>query len=88
MRQVQNLAKMSARVATPREKENDASKGSDLKILHYHNKFWKATLAGYLIEVTNILFSENPNKSASKRARTAKRRDKKGQTISKQAQKR
>jgi hypothetical protein len=67
------LPRRSARLATP---HNNESKGSDLKILHYHNNFWKATPAGYLVEVTNIHFSEDPNKSTSKRARAAQRRDK------------
>ncbi len=64
------------------------SKSSGLKLLHYHNKFWKATPTGYLIEVTNIYFLEDPNKITSKRARAASRKNKKGQTISKQAQRR
>jgi hypothetical protein len=66
----------SARVMTPRKQEDDKSKGSFLKILHYHNKFWKVTPAGYLIKITDIHFSEDPNKSASKSARAARMRDK------------
>jgi hypothetical protein len=61
------LPRCSARLATPREQEDNESKGSNFKILHYCNKFWKATPAGYLIKkVTDIHFSEDPNKGASK----------------------
>jgi hypothetical protein len=67
---------------TPSKQVDGESKGSKLKLLHYCNKFCKATLAGYLIKVTNIHFSEDPNKSTSKRARAARRRDKKGKIIS------
>jgi hypothetical protein len=70
------LLRRSARLATPNKQEDDKSKSSDFKIIHYHNKFWKATLAGYLIKFTNIHFSEVPNKSMSKRARAARRGEK------------
>ncbi len=70
------MPRRSARLATPSKQEDNKSKGSNFKILNYHNKFWKATPAGYLIKVTNIYFSEDPNKSASKRARAARRGDK------------
>ncbi len=66
----------SARLATTKEQEDDESKDGKFKILHYHNNFWKATLAGYLIKATDIHFSEDLNKSASKRARVARRGDK------------
>ncbi len=65
-----------ARLAATNKQEDDKSKCGDFKILHYHNKFWKATPAGYLIEFTDIHFSEDPNKNVSKRARVARRGDK------------
>ncbi len=65
----------SARLATTNKQENNKSEGGDLKIPHYHNKFWKTTLAGYFIKVTDIHFSEDPSKSTSKRARAARRGD-------------
>jgi hypothetical protein len=83
------LPRRSVRVTTPCKRVDGESKGSKPKLLHYHNKFWKATPVGYYhIEATDIHFSEDPNESASKSARAARRRDKKGQTISKQAQRR
>jgi hypothetical protein len=66
------LPRCSARLATPREQEDNESKGSNFKILHYCNKFWKATPAGYLIKVTDIQLSE----SQEERTRAARRRDK------------
>jgi hypothetical protein len=61
------LPRRSVRVATPRKQVDGKSKGSNLKIIYYCNKFWKATPAGYLIKkVTDIHFSEDPNKGASK----------------------
>jgi hypothetical protein len=68
------LPRHRARLATTNE-QDDKSKGSNFKILQYHNKFWKATPASYLIEFTAIHFSVHPNKSASKRARAATRGD-------------
>jgi hypothetical protein len=70
------LPRCSARLATPCKQEDNKSKGSNLKILHYCNKLWKATPASYLVEVTDIHFSEDPKKSTSKRARAERRRDK------------
>jgi hypothetical protein len=82
------LPRCSVRVATPCKQVGGESKGSKLKVLHYCNNFWKATPAGYLIEITDIHFSEDLNESTSKRVRAARRRDKKDHTISEQAQKR
>ncbi len=70
------LPRCSARSAILRKQEDDKSKGSNLKILHYRNKLRKTTPTGYLVEVTAIHFSKDPNKSASKRARAARMRDK------------
>jgi hypothetical protein len=50
------LPRHSARVTTPRKQEDAKSQGSFLKILHYHLKFLKSTLAGYLIKVTTFTF--------------------------------
>jgi hypothetical protein len=75
-RQVHNLAKIQRKVSNTVRTRDDESKGIDLKILHYCNKFRRETPVGYLVEVTDIHFSEDPNKNASKRARAAQRRDK------------
>jgi hypothetical protein len=75
-RQVQNLTKAQFKISNTKQTRRRQEQRQHFKILHYHNKFWKATPAGYLIKVTNIHFSENPNKSASKRARVARSGDK------------
>jgi hypothetical protein len=66
----------SARLVISCKQEDNESKGSNLKILRYRNKFWKVTPAGYLVGVTDIHFSEDPSESAIKRARATRRSDK------------
>jgi hypothetical protein len=66
------LPRCSARLTTTNKQVDDEIKGGNLKILHYHNKFWKTTPGSYLIKVTGIRFSEDFNESASKRARATR----------------
>jgi hypothetical protein len=60
------LPRCSARLATPNKREDNKSKGSNIKILHFHNKFWKSTPSSYLIESPTFTSQRIPMRAQAK----------------------